>query len=358
VILQPNVPTTVSLFGAPIEVGELELFGYSTHTLGVKSNCRLKHMMERSFPTSLKINVTAALPTIEVKTALPQLLGHSNAENVISTAHASLYNGETQHYDIEIVNTSNIPIEYMDVTLQTSFDKKTQNRMFKFDVEEVKRQLPVRAGEKLTFKLTVYGDADFIGALNSGMPSLTPHQTTDGPSSLSAMNSLSNVGNSFPSRINSPIKRNNEQSSSFRSSSTTASVPTINSGHSSLATFSLGATMLAGNHTRNFEAQLKFRYSGGAALVENYCRQGALLFNIELMPSIQITNWDVLPAETPSQFYLVLDVINLAPQELSLNYPNNKIILIESKEVVRVAVPVERVRFPLEKILPDPGRSI
>ncbi|XP_055593294.1 protein brunelleschi-like [Uranotaenia lowii] len=48
VMLQPNVLTTVALHGTPIESGELDIQGYSTHTLGVKSNCRLKHMLHRN----------------------------------------------------------------------------------------------------------------------------------------------------------------------------------------------------------------------------------------------------------------------------------------------------------------------
>lgn len=53
----------------------------------------------------------------------------------------------------------------------------------------------------------------------------------------------------------------------------------------------------------------------------------------------------------PSQFYLVLDVVNLTAQEMSLNYTSNKNILIEAKESCRVPVPVERC--PLERILSE-----
>lgn len=53
----------------------------------------------------------------------------------------------------------------------------------------------------------------------------------------------------------------------------------------------------------------------------------------------------------PSQFYLVLDVVNLTAQEMSLNYTINKNILIESKESCRVPVPVERC--PLERLLTE-----
>lgn len=55
----------------------------------------------------------------------------------------------------------------------------------------------------------------------------------------------------------------------------------------------------------------------------------------------------------PSQFYLVLDVVNLTAQEMSLNYTSNKNILIEAKESCRVPIPVERC--PLERFYAADG---
>lgn len=52
-----------------------------------------------------------------------------------------------------------------------------------------------------------------------------------------------------------------------------------------------------------------------------------------------------------SQFYLVLDVINLTSQEMTLNYTENKTILIEAKESCRIPVPVERC--DLDRILAE-----
>lgn len=283
---------TISLFGTPLESGNLELNGYSTHTLGVKSNCRLKHMLDRSFPTNYKVNVVSAMPTIDIKTSLPTATQQA-IESVICTAKASLFNGETQQYEIMITNTSNINIEYLEIDLDSSLDSKQQARMFQFNSEEIKQNLPLLAGKTFSFKLQVYGDADFIGIVGTTpvpqMSSLTPHHhSNDGPSSLSNVNSL-------PSRVSSPIRRNNDHSSSFRSTSTASGA--VNSGHSSLATLSLGAMLNGGNQTRQLEAQLKLRYSGGSGHSEGYCRECSVAFSLELLPSIQVTSWDVLPAE-------------------------------------------------------------
>jgi trafficking protein particle complex subunit 9 len=296
VTLAPNSCSTVSLYGTPLEVGELEMNGYSTHTLGVKSNCRLKSMRDRDFPVNFQINVVSALPLIDIKTSYPQST-MSNPESVICSAKVTLYNGETQKFKITITNTSDIEINYIEVETQSSLDSKTQKRILKFDSDDLKNNLPLMPGKSFDLSAEIYGDAEFIGS-SPIPPNLSPHQgTTDGPSSLSGVNSLMSGGTqSLPSRVSSPIRRNNEQNSSFRSSTTTAS-GTANSGHSSLATLSLGTLINNGNQARFLDLQLKFKYSGGNAQVEGYCRQCSLLLNLEMLPSIQVTNWDVLPAE-------------------------------------------------------------
>jgi hypothetical protein len=189
----------------------------------------------------------------------------------------------------------------MEMELNSSLDSKQQKRVFKFDPEEIQSSLPLRPGASAVMHIQIYGDADFIGSIGTPIPqtmsSLNPHQqaTNDGPSSLSGVNSLvSGMGNSMPSRVSSPIRRNNEQTSSFRSSTASG---TVNSGHSSLATLSLGALLNGGNQTRLLDAQLKLRYSGGNAQTEGFCREGSIALNLELLPSIQVTSWDVLPAE-------------------------------------------------------------
>lgn len=70
VVLPSDTPTLLTLNGTPKESGEMELLGYSTHTLGVKSNCRLRYM--KNFLPSYTVDVIPCLPALEVKTSLPQ----------------------------------------------------------------------------------------------------------------------------------------------------------------------------------------------------------------------------------------------------------------------------------------------
>lgn len=125
------------------------------------------------------------------------------------------------------------------------------------------------------------------------------------------------------------------------SSSTSQSVnPRGNSKLAKLAT-----PLTASNIT---EGQLNIKYSGGAGLVAGYCRISSVSIAIEMLPSVQITSWDVLPAETPSQFYLVLDITNMTNQEMELHYTQSKCIYMEGRESCRIPVPVDRC--PLNKL--------
>ncbi|XP_011210038.2 protein brunelleschi [Bactrocera dorsalis] len=362
VILQPHVPTTVTLHGTPIEVGQLEIQGYSTHALGVKSNCRLKNMRGRKFPPNYLVDVIPALPRISVKTSLPQTATFSqlaSSDIVITSASLTLYNGESSTCIVTITNDSPLPVEHLEISISSNVEQEVQKKIFIIDEKELQSKLPIQPNSSIDFTVHIYGEADFVCPIVSQRAASVHSNSTvtaalqadyagatmgAGPYSLQ-YSTLSSSGHaSLPSRVSSPNqqqtsynRRNDPNNLSFRSSTS--------GGAPSLAALSLppagtqGSTHGYGQHV---EAQFRVKYSGGEAMQQGYCRQCAISFNIELLPSAQITSWDVLPAEIPSQFYLVLDVSNLTAQEMSLNYTNNKSILIEAKESCRVPIPVDR----------------
>ncbi|XP_063698360.1 protein brunelleschi [Culicoides brevitarsis] len=341
IILQPNHTTTVTLQGTPLEVGELIVRGYSTHTLGVKSNCELKDMRDRQFPQEFAINVIPALPRLQIQTSTslsPSTFTPSaSSSDVVASASLTMYNGETQEITVTLKNTSKVPIEHLDCKITSSIEPTLLKRIFSFSPEDLQAKLPLLPDQSAEFVVTVFGEADFVGPV-----SLPANSMNDGPQSLPIHSNTLSVFNSDPSRTSSPTStpRRTELTSSFRST---------HSGQSSLNTMSLNT--ITGNVPRQIEAQLRFSYSGSAALKAGFCRECSTNLHLELIPSAQISNWDVLPAETGSQFYLVLDVTNLTVQEMTLNYTDNKTILIEAKESCRVPVPVERC--DLEKILAE-----
>ncbi|XP_036344710.1 protein brunelleschi-like isoform X1 [Rhagoletis pomonella] len=370
VILQPHVPTTVTLHGTPIEVGQLEVQGYSTHALGVKSNCRLKNMRGRKFPPNYLIDVIPALPRISVKTSLPQTATFSqlaSSDIVITSASLTLYNGESSSCIITITNESPLPVEHLELSFNSNVEQEVQKKIFKIDEKELQLKLPIQPNSSIDFMVHIYGEAEFVcpivsqhaGSVHSNSTVTAALQAdyagaatiSGGPHSLQ-YSTLSSSGHaSLPSRVGSPnqqlqqqsaySRRNDPNNLSFRSPT---SGGTTTCGTPSLAALSLPAAGAQGAHGygQHVEAQFRIKYSGGEGMQEGYCRQCAISFNLELLPSAQITSWDVLPAEIPSQFYLVLDVSNLTAQEMSLNYTNNKSILIEAKESCRVPIPVDR----------------
>lgn len=100
---------------------------------------------------------------------------------------------------------------------------------------------------------------------------------------------------SLPSRLSSPshhTKRQSELTSSFRSGVSSQS------GHSSLASTRLSKLAIPLHTSNVIEGQLRIKYSGGAGLTSGYCRISSVFITIEMLPSVQITSWDVLPAET------------------------------------------------------------
>lgn len=307
-ILLPTLSTThLTLSGTPIEHGSLEIQGYSTHTLGVKSNCRLKHMTDRLsiFPLHYTIDVIPALPKLEIKTSCPPmdtLAGITNTDNIITSTNITLYNGECVDSVLTLTNTSNITIEYLEESIQSAMDLKMQNQVFTWSKDEIQSQLPIKPNQSITINVKIFGYADFLGpiATSSGVsciPSITSSNQNnntlfpnDGVNSLSAQSISGHT--SLPSRMGSPINfpKRNELTSSFRSKT--------HSGHSSLVTYSVNPSASGNGNPRQIEAQFRFKYSGGEGFQEGYCRNCAVLFNLEFLPSAQITNWDVLPAET------------------------------------------------------------
>ncbi|XP_012285614.1 protein brunelleschi [Orussus abietinus] len=331
-------PMAVTLAGTPKEVGELEILGFSTHTLGVKSNCRLRHMENMPHPQYI-VEVVPVLPKIDVATSLPQTASFSSGENIVTSASVSLYGGESAECTVTITNVGQLPVETVEVSVQSALDTATEKKIFKWSEENLKTQLPLLPGASASLTLYLYAVTEFIAP--------TPRNDVSSSAYLSQPgSSMSQSGHSsLPSRLSSPshhTKRQSDLTSSFRSGVSSQSA------HSSLASTRLSKLAVPLHASNVIEGQLKIKYSGSAGLAAGYCRISSVYVTIELLPSVRITNWDVLPAETPSQFYLVLDVTNMTNHEMELYYTQSKCIYMEGREPCRIPVPVDRC--PLNKL--------
>lgn len=223
IVLPSESPTIITLNGMPKESGELEILGYSTHTLGIKSNCRLKYI--KNFLPQYNIEVIPNLPTMEVKTSLPQSATFSsfnNFENVVTSASLSMFNGESTECTITLTNNSQVPIEMLEVSIQSVLEPSLQDQIFKWSQENLQAQLPLMPNSTASLTLYLYSAANFLA------PSFSAPELSSGVYSSSHTSSIMSASagpSSLPSRLHSPIQstmggsfhsRRNEVTSSFR----------------------------------------------------------------------------------------------------------------------------------------------
>lgn len=205
----------------------------------------------------------------------------------------------------------------VELSVQSTLDAVTESKIFKWSEENLMTQLPLQSGNSASLTLYLFAATDFVASsIRNGnirnnpdfrayslvfffffVLMITYFSDITSSTCLSQPNSLmSHSGHSsLPSRLSSPshhMKRQSELTSSFRSGISS------HSGHSSLTSSRL-SKLAVPLHTSNVvEGQLRIKYSGGAGLTAGYCRTSSVFVTIEMLASVQITNWDVLPAET------------------------------------------------------------
>nr|CAD7455127.1 unnamed protein product [Timema tahoe] len=319
----------------PIHFGSLERrgktdsskMGYSTHTLGVKSNCRLRHMPGFPHP-HYTVEVIPTLPLLQVSTSLPKQLSPSDIASCIS-----LYAGESAECSVVLNNVGTTPVDLLEVSVESGFDS---SQVFQWSHDNLQAQLPLLPGASASFTLYLNSMHEFLApasyfehgqyrSIDSRSDPTHNSRNTSSPAFGSLM--------SGPSSLPLSLDRRAELTPSIRSGSSGRSHSSLASSHLPLAKFS--SPSLA----KLLEGHLNLSYSGGAAQRSGYCRVSSVALTLEMVPSVQITNWD---------FYLVLDVANLTSEELELHYTPSKFILIEGLESCRIPVPVDRC--PLSKL--------
>lgn len=214
---------------------------------------------------------------------------------------------------ITITNVGQVPIEMIELSVQSTLDTVTEGKIFKWSDENLMTQLPLQPCTSASLTLYLHAATDFIAPVSRN-GNIFIHVVKNGKNYLliylciyfSDINSssylsqpsslLSHSGHSsLPSRLSSPshhTKRQSELTSSFRSGLSS------HSGHSSLASTRLSKLAVPLHNSNVIEGQLKIKYSGGSGLAAGYCRISSVFITVEMLPSIHITNWDVLPAET------------------------------------------------------------
>lgn len=319
-------PYTVKLLGTPRNSGDLEILGYTTHVLGVKSNCRL-HDLSCSRKDSFVVTVVPALPQIQVVTSLPKSpIDHATAagsDAIATSAYMSAFAGECRECTVTITNTGKENVEEIDVTAETKLEKELEGEFCTWSNENLKAQLPFLAESSASFTLYVNVMVDFSTTSDSNIDEVSE------ASSISAMQSKP-------------------------SSSRVTALSSISSAFSSLSHSLLGSIPedlpppILSYQSKTVECILKLRYTGGPGQKKGLSRIYCVALVVEVSPSLIIAKWDVLPGESPNMCYLVLDILNATDHEMEVQYTVNKRILIEARDTCRIPVPVERC--PLSKL--------
>lgn len=92
---------------------------------------------------------------MQVATSLPQSASFSNFhdDNIVTSASLSLFHGESVHCTVTLTNTSQIPIEMLEVTMSSVLDQNVQNEIFGIDLEEIEALLPLMPEQTCSFNV-------------------------------------------------------------------------------------------------------------------------------------------------------------------------------------------------------------
>ncbi|KAL8584214.1 hypothetical protein ACOMHN_034900 [Nucella lapillus] len=294
--IPPLSPLTVKLMAKVHSPGQLKVLGYSTQVFGVRSHCRLRDIatVESSY---YQVDVVPSLPQVTLTCSLPKAATFASSSSpqgatVVANAAALLYAGESQDCVITLHNVSSSPVTSLSLRLDMHNDtKEFSDRMFRWSDENIQSQLPLQPGAQLCIALCLYAHSDFL------LPPVTSPDVT---------------------------------SSSMSSRSHTES---------------------SDKGSQSVEAVVSVEYSGGMGRGEGFCRRCSLAVTVDILPSLYITNWDVLPADCGRGVSLVLDLLNASSHQIDMQCDTSTSdpsppVIIESQQCRRVAVTIPRVSFP------------
>lgn len=184
-------PTPATVTGSPNNCGRLEIHGYSTHVLGVKSTCLLKdlpHVKKMKVPHVFIIDVVPSLPLLSL--SCPDLdkssamSSYSSEIDYITANYAlTMFAGEEKSVNIFVSNSSSNADQMISILNMKLFSrlKKKQEKSFvtlsasksssKTDSNACigsqdclfgSSNLPLSPGSSFEFSLNFFGFSDFV----------------------------------------------------------------------------------------------------------------------------------------------------------------------------------------------------
>ena len=96
------------------------------------------------------------------------------------------------------------------------------------------------------------------------------------------------------------------------------------------------------SNSNTFSLSINVKYSSDA---EAFFRQKSLKLSVSLLPSVTLTWWDILPGESPTESYVILDLRNDTLEEIEVTYGPRKTIVIDLNSTCRIPLPIAKVRY-------------
>ncbi|XP_029650274.1 trafficking protein particle complex subunit 9 [Octopus sinensis] len=281
----------IKLSGIPKTSSDLNIYGYVSHVYGVRSHCKLKDIPYLHNVQHV-IEVVPALPHIQVSTNLPKAPNSPpkslDGKDIVASAVAVLYAGQSVNWIVTINNIGSQKVEMLELSLSC----KTEHR---------------RALQKV-----VLWNQE---AINCQLP-LKPDESTNIPVSLNGYN-----------YFNSDLDYSD--ASSF--------TPT----HSNTATSKSSTAP-----KKSIEATVTISYSGGPGYRESFCRQCAISLHFEVLPTVTVQRWDVVPGGSYDRCFLLFDLLNQSGHQIEVQYTDGGHIIIEPSQCRRIGIPFTRCHLP------------
>lgn len=166
-------PFPIILSGTPRASGFLDINGYATHVLGIKSNCLLRDLPDAKrmkLPVTYSVDVVPPLPLLSIscpdldKSSIQSPL--SNEIEFITNGYSfSVFAGEKKSVMVCLSNSSSEPtdlIELIGIKVFSKLKKNQEKSLITLKNTSITEFLPLKPGDNLEYSVDFFGFSDFV----------------------------------------------------------------------------------------------------------------------------------------------------------------------------------------------------
>uniref|UniRef100_A0A914Z9L1 Trafficking protein particle complex subunit 11 n=1 Tax=Panagrolaimus superbus TaxID=310955 RepID=A0A914Z9L1_9BILA len=335
-------PTEIKLLGMPRAPGKLTITGYSCEVLGVRNVCSIKEILpkpvedSKNFKSSYTVEVLQELPLLTLESSLQR--APTTEENAEAVAEITVFSGQTFTHSIFVVNTSEsmaIKSVKLDIRQPTVFGPpliELTNMSMKKEEGDIKpfaRIENLKPKERREIRFQIFGIDP--SSISDDKSNGEEQKVLIKPAFTTSMDALNETTMSF----------NDQTPPSQRNSVVSFTDDTLNISNLSIST--QDHHDLIPYTGRLLTADFIFRYVAGIEGLDGvqklYERTSRLPLAICIVPAVTVSKWHVLPGDSASTRYVVIDVANSTDLDAELTYSTDKrMIGMQPKEICRVPV--------------------